>query len=109
MRPNPSFSKRRRAPLQAESEDDPLAGLPNLFDVAIVFAVALMVAMATAYRVPLADLAAPNDGAVTDPEASPIVVERQGRVSVGPGERVGVAYQLPSGEIVYLPDSKHTR
>ena len=41
--------KIRRGRLAPEEEDDPMSVVSNLFDVAMVFAVALMVALVTRY------------------------------------------------------------
>jgi len=92
---------RRAFPLP---DDDPLAALPNLFDAAIVFAVALMVALAAALRLPLRELSSPG-GAPVIQDARPVPLRPADDVAGGRGERVGVAYRLRSGEMVYVPDS----
>ena len=77
------------------AEDDPLAGMANLFDVWVVFAVALLLALAAR----AARDAAPN-----------AEMKKLDRFTVGDdrltgaGERLGTAYRLASGEIVYVPD-----
>ncbi|MFQ5749910.1 MAG: DUF2149 domain-containing protein [Planctomycetota bacterium] len=81
-----------------EEGEDPLAALPNLFDVAIVFALALVVALATALRVPMASLQAVPE------KARPVPLHEGRRTSAGPGARVGIVFRLSSGELVYVPD-----
>ncbi len=97
--------KRSRLPLSElpPLDDDPLSGLANLFDAAIVFALALMVALAIAQQLPLESLA--QTAAVPQPEtARPVPMRPSERVAGGSGTRVGVAYRLHSGELVYVPD-----
>lgn len=108
----------RRAGASEESTaDDPLDGVANLFDVAIVFAVGLMFALVSAYR--LMDLMDPNaDVTVTKQTADGRleVITKKGReVKIqkvtekslsGEGNRLGTAYQLKDGRIIYVPDER---
>jgi len=71
--------RRRRLIARQGEDDDPLSSLTNLFDVAMVFAVALMAALVGRFN--MSDL---------------LVAKR--------GERVGAANQLESGEIIHVPD-----
>ena len=80
-------------------EDDPAAGLLNLFDVWIAFAAALLLATVSYYS--KAGLA---------PE---IVQKNNVKIEhyrptteklTGNGERLGTAYRLASGEVVYVPE-----
>ena len=96
-------------------EDDPLAGVVNIFDVSVVFIVGLMIALFSVYRI----------GDLIDPEAEvtlvktnedglrEIIVKRgteieayelTGETLGGEGERLGTAYRLEDGQIVYVPD-----
>jgi len=91
----------RRAPhrrLLATQDDDPLSGVANLFDVAMVFAVAiLLVLLARAPRLGEAfSTAIPDGERLKRYRVSEI--DRRGR-----GERLGVAYRLENGEVVYVP------
>ena len=45
-------------PPEGEADDDPLAGVANLFDVSVVFIVALMVTLISVYR--MGDLLDPD-------------------------------------------------
>ncbi|MEM7245326.1 MAG: DUF2149 domain-containing protein [Acidobacteriota bacterium] len=105
----------RRRPLDLDGpENDPLSGMANLFDVAMVFAVALMVAMAA--RMQIVELFTKDDVTlVKNPgeENMEIIVKKgdvieryqaSGEVSEGGGKRVGSAYQLEDGTIVYVPE-----
>lgn len=108
--------KSRRSLLNAPEDLDPMAGMGNLFDVAMVFSVALMVALVS--YLDIADLLfAENFTMVKNPggENMEIVTKKDGKIlhyqaqpsqdkTAALGKRVGVAYRMPSGEIVYLPD-----
>ena len=96
-------------------EDDPLAGVVNIFDVSVVFIVGLMIALFSVYRI--GDLIDP-DSEVTlvktnEDGVREIVVKRgteieayelTGETLGGEGERLGTAYRLADGQIVYVPD-----
>ena len=95
-------------------ESDPLSGMANLFDVAMVFAVALMVAVVM--RMQIAEMFTQEDFTmVKNPgqENMQIIVKEgdeihrykaNGEAGSGKGRRVGVAYQLEDGTIVYVPE-----
>jgi hypothetical protein len=104
---------------KAGLEDDPLAGLINLFDLWMVFSIALLLALVGNMRQSgrvLGDTAGPRRSAAdliakrlepVDPAAR--LLERFRPTSdelTGEGERLGTAYRLKSGEVVYVPESK---
>jgi len=60
--------RRRKGLLDQESESNPLSGVANLFDVAMVFAVALLIALVMSYHLP----------EMLDPDASFTVVKNPG-------------------------------
>lgn len=87
----------------------------NLFDVAMVFAVALILAMFTALSVP--ELLTSEDEitivrSAGRPDMEIIIkkgveIERYRMTDEyigGNGRRLGVAYLLPNGEVVYVPE-----
>ncbi len=102
--------------LGGDSDDmDPLGFLINLFDVALVFALALMIALVSNLRI--ADLMTSRDFTVVkNPGSSDmeIITREGGKVSryvagdskagSRQGQRVGTAYRLDSGEIIYVPE-----
>jgi len=105
----------RNKPRRWESagEDDPLAGLVNLFDVWMVFSIALLIAMIGAARSQASSAAtSPSDAAAASQTLEPLIEKRRKlpsyRVSEdklsGQGQRLGTAYRLQSGEVVYVPD-----
>jgi hypothetical protein len=98
-------------------EEDPLAGVANLFDVSIVFIVGLMITLFTVYN--MGDLMS-GEGEVTmvKTDASgmrEIIVKKgetitaykvSGETGTGDGERLGSAYRLADGQIIYVPDEE---
>ncbi len=106
-------SNRYRRPFE-DQDHDPLEGMVNLFDIAMVFAVALMVAVVTHMHV-TEMFTDENFTMVKNPgteEMEIIIKEGQkieqykasGEEGAGKGKRVGSAYQLESGEIIYVPE-----
>jgi hypothetical protein len=99
-------SKRRR--WDRLVEDDPLAGLINLFDVWMVFSIALLLALVAFWKLPQAT----GEKAATAQQAEPLSNRtkklpryRTSREELnGEGVRLGTAYRLKSGEVVYVPD-----
>ncbi|AGA27357.1 DUF2149 domain-containing protein [Singulisphaera acidiphila] len=104
---------RRPRRWEAREENDPLAGLVNLFDLWMVFSIAILIVFAGSSRrnaSPHSDPSLAGDPqAVNLPQAQSI---KQYRVSQekleGAGEKLGTAYRLASGEIVCVPDSDST-
>ena len=100
-------------PDESEGEVNPLASMANLFDVAMVFAVALMVALVSYLRVP-ALLQDKDYTVITNPgKADMEIIVKEGEeikhyeasdeVGAGQGELLGKAYRLPDGRVVYVP------
>ena len=109
----------KRRPMLSAGDDelDPTAGLVNLFDVAMVFTVALMVALVN--YLSLGDLLSGDDITLVKNPGTPqmeVISRQDGELvryqasasdassQAAQGERVGTAYRLPSGEIIYVPD-----
>lgn len=96
-------------------EEDPLSGVANLFDVSVVFIVGLMITLFSVYR--MADLVDPNSEVTmvkTDKNGMREIIVKKGtqieaykvtgETATGDGERLGTAYRLANGEIIYVPD-----
>lgn len=107
----------RRSLLRNNNSDDldPLGFMVNLFDVTLVFALALMIALVSNLKI--GDLLTSKDFTIVkNPGAANMeVITRQngkvtryaaGKTQAGSlqGERVGTAYRLDSGEIIYVPE-----
>lgn len=99
-----------------DDNDDALLGFANLFDVAMVLVVALIVAMELYLRVPgLLDAEQDATVVVQSPSGGMEIVTRKSKVLTryrvsedqarGEGVRLGTAYQLESGEVVYVPEA----
>ena len=100
-----------------DQEDfDPMATVSNLFDVAMVFALALMVALVARYK--MTEMFSKEDFTmVKNPgsEKMEIITKKGEKIETykasdnqeshgSKGKRVGTAYQLENGEIIYIPD-----
>ena len=110
------MKRRRRFPTDADA-DDPMSVVGNLFDVAMVFAVALMVALVGRYS--MTELFSQDDFTIVKnpgQENMEIITkegqqinrytpcENQDGTDGKRGKRVGVAYELENGEIIYVPE-----
>ena len=107
---------RKRRLLKDGEDHDPMAVLTNLFDVAMVFAVALMVALVT--RFDITEMFSQEDFTmVKNPGTDRMeIITKNGETiekytpseeqenNGSRGRRVGTAYQLDSGEIIYVPE-----
>lgn len=108
---------RRRRLIGKEEDNDPMSVVGNLFDVAMVFAVALMVALVTRYD--MTEMFSKEDFTIVKnpgQENMEIITkegerisrytpsENQDDASGRCGRRVGVAYELEDGEIIYVPE-----
>lgn len=103
--------------LLASVDEDPLSGVANLFDVAMVFAVVLLIALVS--RLPTMGLLSADEEitGLRNPGTPEMeVIHRDAmklqhyRVSheqlTGQGTRLGIAYRLPNGEVVYVPGNQ---
>ena len=107
--------KRNRL-LHNQTDSDPMGTVANLFDVAMVFAVALMVALVTRFN--MTEMFSKEDFTMvknTGKENMEIITKEGQEIkrytpsekqetSGKRGKKVGVAYQLESGEIIYVPE-----
>lgn len=108
---------RRQSRLSHDDDDDPMSVVGNLFDAAMVFAVALMVALVTHYK--MTEMFSTEDFTVVkNPGQDNMEIiskkgkrierytpsENQDAQSGDKGKRVGIAYQLENGEIIYVPE-----
>lgn len=107
----------RRRLLGQEEDNDPMSVVSNLFDVAMVFAVALMVALVTRYN--MTEMLSSEDFTIVKnpgKENMEIITKEgekinrytpsQDQSSSGgrKGRKVGIAYELENGEIIYVPE-----
>lgn len=112
------MTSRYRKFLREDDDGDPLAGLTNLFDIAMVFALALLVALAQ--RLEMSELLTERDVTIVKNPGTPemeIVVKDGAEIKTygvddvseqagQRGRRVGSAFELEDGTIIYVPDSE---
>lgn len=109
------LKRRRRLDNGQEALEDPISGVANLFDASIVFIVSMMIALFMAYN--MIDLVNPNaEVTITKKSANgelEIITRKGGEIKVqkvtqkklsGQGEKLGTAYRLNDGRVVYVPD-----
>lgn len=110
------MARRPNRILGGAEDYDPMAALTNLFDVAMVFAVALMVALVTRFN--MSEMFSREDFTIVKnpgTEQMEIITKKGEKIekytpsedqsaSGSRGKRVGVAYQLDNGEIIYVPE-----
>ncbi len=97
------------------SDNDPMAGVANLFDLGLVFIVGLLIALFGAYHIedllsPTSELTIVKESANGQME----IISKKGKKidamkvtrekAKGRGERLGTAYKLENGSIIYIPD-----
>ena len=107
----------RRNLLRKEEDNDPMSVVSNLFDVAMVFAVALMVALVSRYS--MTEMFSQEDFTmVKNPGKENMeVITKEGEKinrytpsedtssqNGKKGKKVGIAYELENGEIIYIPE-----
>lgn len=109
--------KNRRPSLLTDDDGDPLSVVVNLFDVAMVFAVSLMVAMVM--HLNMTEVFGKEDFTIVkNPgQANMEIIQmkgqeietykaiRQTQAGSQKGRRLGTAYQLEDGSIIYVPDN----
>ncbi len=101
-----------------QDDDDPISAVANLFDVAMVFAVALIVAMVSFMK--MTDFFTEDEVTIVkNPGKENMeIIRKKGKKiekfktdkdtkangSKGNGRKIGVAYELENGEIIYIPE-----
>ena len=114
------FVQRHRIPAHGAApgyDEDPLAGIANLFDVSVAFIVALLIAMFALFS--SGKLLDKNSNVTlvkqTESGEMEIIVKQGNQIKVqkvtdktlsGQGTRLGTAYRLANGQVVYVPDDE---
>lgn len=108
--------RRKNSFLNQQVDDDPISSVANLFDVAMVFAVALMVALVTRFNMTemftqedftMVKNPGKDNMEIITKKGEEITRYKSNNSSKGDGKkgkRVGVAYELDNGEIIYVPE-----
>ncbi|MCF0164134.1 MAG: DUF2149 domain-containing protein [Bacteroidales bacterium] len=108
--------RRKNSILHSDEDENPMSLLTNLFDVAMVFAVALMVAIVSHFN--MTEIFSKEDFTmIKNPGKEDMeIITKQGteikhytpsenqQEGNKRGKRVGTAYELENGEIIYIPD-----
>ncbi|MCK9511627.1 MAG: DUF2149 domain-containing protein [Pigmentiphaga sp.] len=100
--------------------DDPLSGVANLFDASLAFIVAMALALFSVLGSTdmlsadaswtLTRTTADGELEVVTKDQQQIKVERvSDRKLSGQGERLGTAYRLPDGQVVYVPEQDNEK
>lgn len=108
-------NRRRHGKFFKDEDTDPLSVIVNLFDVAMVFAVALMVAMVM--HMNMTEVFTQEDYTIVKnpgKDNMEIITKEGNKInkyipsdeqSTGKrGKKVGIAYELENGEIIYVPE-----
>lgn len=108
---------RRTGILHDPEDENPMTGVANLFDIAMVFSVALLVALVMSHNIP--ELLNPTEDVtiVKNPGQEDMqIIEKKGQeikvlnrtddVGGGTGEALGTAYRLSDGRVIYVPENK---
>lgn len=112
------MSRRKRSRFSDDEDTDPLSVVVNLFDVAMVFAVALMVA--NVMNMGMSNYFSNEDFTIVKnpgKENMEIIKREGGKIEKytpskdqsedkknQKGKRVGIAYELDNGEVIYVPE-----
>ena len=111
-------SKRARShATESVDDEDPLAGLANLFDVSVAFIVALLIALFALFSsgamldknssVTMVKTTSDGSTEIITKEGAEIKVQKVTDKSLsGQGTRLGTAYRLANGQVVYVPEDE---
>ncbi len=110
------YFKKRRGDISGGLDgNDPISGVANLFDIGLVFIVGLIVTLFTAYH--LQDLFSEKSELTImkkNEKGQMEIITKKGKKikavkvtkekALGRGERLGIAYRLEDGTMVYVPE-----
>ncbi|MBL8869162.1 MAG: DUF2149 domain-containing protein [Planctomycetaceae bacterium] len=101
---------RKNRPWRIAQDEDPLGGMVNLSDLWIVVIVALMLVLVQATARSQRSVTAKGTDGEQVPEEQMVKLERFRELPTeltGRGVRLGTAYRLENGEVVYASESSH--
>lgn len=109
------LKRRRRFDRYDEPLEDPISGVANLFDASVVFIVSMMIALFMAYN--MLDFLNPSSEMTITKKGSDgkieIITKKGKEIKArkvtdrrlsGEGKRLGTAYQLKDGKMIYVPE-----
>jgi len=110
------YLKKRNAGANDLGDNDPLSGVANLFDIGLVFIVGLIMMIFSAFH--LSELFDENSDMtimkknnkgkleiITKKGKKIEAVEVNDDTAKGHGEKLGVAYRLEDGSMIYVPEN----
>lgn len=119
IRANRAWMRRAGGALDPTEDSDPLGGVVNLFDASMVLVVALILALVGGASVTevTARMSTKDVTIVTNPGQPDmeIIIKRGERIErlrssdqrgAGRGQRLGIAYRLETGEVIYVPEAE---
>lgn len=116
------YFKKKRSGIAGKSfesrvfrDDDPMTGLANLFDIGLVFIVGLLLTLFSVYNLQdlfneksdLTIMKQSKDGQmeiITKKGKKIKAIKVSKEKTKGQGERLGIAYKLEDGSMVYVPE-----
>lgn len=111
------FKKKRGLSTGDLGDNDPMSGVANLFDIGLVFIVALIVTLFSVYR--LEDLFNEKSELTIMKKSEngemEIITKKGKKIKAikvskdkanGRGEKLGIAYRLEDGSMVYVPEKE---
>lgn len=109
------LKRQRRFERYEQPLEDPIAGVANLFDASVVFIVSMMIALFMAYN--MLDMLNPKSEMTIMKKTADgkieIITKKGKEIKVqkitdkrlsGEGTRLGTAYQLKDGRVIYVPE-----
>lgn len=114
------FVRHHRTPAHGAApgeDEDPLAGIANLFDVSVAFIVALLIALFALFssgtlldknsEVTIVKQTASGETEIITKKGAEIKVQKvTDKTLSGQGTRLGTAYRLANGQVVYVPEGE---
>ncbi len=114
------YVRRHRLPAHGPApgqDEDPLAGIANLFDVSVAFIVALLIALFALFsagtlldknsKVTLVKQTENGEMEIITKQGAQIKAQKiTDKTLSGQGTRLGTAYRLANGQVVYVPDEE---
>ena len=109
------FKRRRSSTSAGLDDDDPMTGVANLFDIGLVFIVGLIIILFTAYNLQglFSEKTEMTIMKISKNKELEIITKKGKKIKAlkvskekaqGRGERLGIAYRLEDGTMVYVPE-----
>jgi hypothetical protein len=109
------LKKRRFNNIKKIESEDPLSGVANLFDIGLVFIVSLLLSFMTVYHltdffsdrseITITKKNAKGELEIIRKKGKEIKAYKvTGKIGEGEGEKLGTAYRLKNGKIIYIPE-----